>query len=230
MADSLHEVPSMPTKAELVEARPRLRGWLHFGGLLVSLVAGPLLVLQAKNGLQTAGLTIYAVSLVILFGTSSSFHRIRWQPGPRRIMKRLDHSAIFILIAGTYTAVASVALHGWAAVTILIVVWVGALAGIGVRQLLMNASKAITAIPYVVVGWCALLVIPQLVRGLGGWGFVVLLLGGLAYTVGALVYALKKPDLIPGVFGYHEVFHALTLVGAGLHYWVILGFALPRAA
>lgn len=216
-------------KAQLVEDRPKLRGWLHFAGLLISLVAGPVLVLQAKSGIQIAGLTIYAVSLVILFGTSSSFHRIRWQPGPRRIMKRLDHSAIFILIAGTYTAVASVALHGWAAITILVVVWFGALAGITIRQVLMNASKAITAIPYVVVGWSALIVIPQLVRGLGGWGFALLLLGGLAYTAGAIVYALKKPNLIAGVFGYHEVFHALTLVGAGLHYWVILGFALPRA-
>ena len=220
---------SPETKSSRVEERPLFRGWLHFGGLVVSLVAGPLLVFQAKNGLQTAGLTIYAVSLVILFGTSSSFHRIRWQPGPRRIMKRLDHSAIFILIAGTYTGVASVSLHGWAALAILLVAWVGALAGITIRQLLMNASKAIAAIPYVVVGWCALIVVPQLVRGLGGWGFALLLLGGLAYTVGAIVYALKKPDLIPGVFGYHEVFHSLTLVGAALHYIVIIGFALPRA-
>jgi hemolysin III len=220
---------SSESKSSRVEERPLFRGWLHFAGLVVSLLAGPLLVLQAKNGIQVAGLTIYAVSLVVLFGTSSSFHRIRWQPGPRRIMKRLDHSAIFILIAGTYTAVAAVALHGWAALTILLVAWVGAIAGITVRQLLMNASKAVAAIPYVIVGWCALLVVPQLVRGLGGWGFALLLLGGLAYTAGAIVYGLKKPDLIPGVFGYHEVFHSLTLVGAALHYIVIIGFALPRA-
>lgn len=230
MADSTQSVTKVNPKEQLVESRPRLRGWLHFAALLISLVAGPLIVLQAKNSIEIAGLTIYAISLVILFGTSSAFHRIRWQPGPRRIMKRLDHSAIFILIAGTYTAVASVTLHGWAALTILLVGWIGALAGIGVRQLLLHASKAVTAIPYVVVGWCALIVVPQLMRGLGGWGFALLLLGGLAYTAGAVIYALKKPDLIPGLFGYHEVFHALTLVGAGLHYWVIMGFALPRSA
>lgn len=214
----------------LAEGRPALRGWFHVLGLLASLVAGPLLVLQAKNGAQVAGLTIYAVSLVVLFGTSSSFHRIRWNPRARRIMRRLDHSAIFILIAGTYTGMASVALHGWAAVTILLVVWIGALAGTVVRQVFLDAPKWANAIPYVVVGWAALIVVPQLVDGLGGWGFALLLLGGLAYTVGAIAYGAKRPNPIPGVFGYHEVFHALTVVGAVLHYVVIACFALPRSA
>jgi hemolysin III len=222
--------PASAPEGPLAAGRPLLRGWFHVAGLLASLVAGPLLVAQAKDARQAVGLSIYAVSLVVLFGTSSSFHRIRWRPRARRIMKRLDHSAIFILIAGTYTAVASVSLHGWAAVTILVVVWVGAVAGISVRQLLMDASKAITAIPYVVVGWCALLVIPQLVAGLGGGGLALLVGGGLAYTLGALVYATKRPDPWPATFGYHEVFHVLTLLGAGLQYAALVGFALPRSA
>lgn len=216
--------------APLAEGRPALRGWFHVLGLAASLVAGPLLVAQAHNGTQALGLSVYAVSLVILFGTSSSFHRIRWNPRARRIMRRLDHSAIFILIAGSYTGVAAVALHGWAALTILIVAWTGALAGTVVRQVFLDAPKWANAIPYVVVGWCALIVIPQLVRGLGGWGFAFLMLGGLAYTLGAIAYAVKKPNPIPGVFGYHEVFHALTVVGAVLHYIAIAAFALPRSA
>ena len=214
----------------LAEGRPALRGWFHVLGLLASLVAGPLLVAEAHNGTQAAGLSIYAASLVILFGTSSSFHRIRWTPRARRVMRRLDHSAIFILIAGTYTGVAAVALHGWAALTILLVVWGGAAAGTVIRQLFLDAPKWANAIPYVVVGWCALIVVPQLVRGLGGWGFALLLLGGLAYTLGAVAYGAKRPNPVPGVFGYHEVFHALTLVGATLHYVVIACFALPRSA
>lgn len=218
------------TAAPPAEGRPLLRGWFHVFGLVVSLVAGPLLVLQAKNGEQVAGLTIYAISLVVLFGTSASFHRIRWQPRGRRIMKRLDHSAIFILIAGTYTGIASVALQGWAAATILVVAWGGAVAGTLVRQLFIDAPKWANAIPYVVVGWCALIVVPQLVEGLGGWGFALLLLGGLAYTLGAVAYGAKRPNPIPEVFGYHEVFHALTVVGAVLHYVVIAAFALPRSA
>ena len=145
-------------------------------------------------------------------------------------MRRLDHSAIFILIAGTYTGVAMVSLHGWALYLVLGLAWGGTVVGIVVRQVFIDAPKWVNAIPYVVVGWSALAVMGPLMKALGGWGFTLLLLGGLAYTAGALVYALKKPDPFPRVFGYHEIFHALTLVGAGLHYVVIASFALPRSS
>ncbi|MEI6454423.1 MAG: hemolysin III family protein [Actinomycetes bacterium] len=207
-----------------------MRGWLHLFGLVASLIAGPILIAQAHNATQALGLSIYTLSLVVLFGTSSTFHRVKWKPRARRIMRRLDHSAIFILIAGTYTGVAMVSLQGWALYLVLGLAWGGTVVGIVVRQVFIDAPKWVNAIPYVVVGWSALAVMGPLITALGGWGFALLLLGGLAYTAGALVYALKRPDPFPRVFGYHEVFHALTLVGAGLHYVVIASFALPRSS
>jgi hemolysin III len=145
-------------------------------------------------------------------------------------MRRADHSTIFIAIAGSYTAVAGIALTGWARTAVLCIVWIGALVGITLRQVWLDAPKWVIALPYVVVGWAAVVVLPQLWRALGPAGFVLLLAGGLAYTVGAVVYAIKKPNPMPGVFGYHEVFHACTIVGATLHYVVIAVFVLPLAA
>jgi hemolysin III len=144
-------------------------------------------------------------------------------------MRRADHSTIFIAIAGSYTAVAAIALSGWARTTVLCVAWGGAIVGITLRQLWLDAPKWVVALPYVVVGWAAVVVLPQLDRALGGVGFTLLLAGGLAYSAGAVVYALKRPNPVPGVLGYHEVFHALTIVGASLQFVVIAGFVLPLA-
>jgi len=172
---------------------------------------------------------IYAVSISLLFGVSALFHRHTWGPVGRRRMRRADHSTIFIAIAGSYTAVAGIALTGWSRTALLCIVWGGALVGITLRQVWLDAPKWVIALPYVVVGWAAVAVLPQLVRALGGAGFTLLLAGGLAYSAGAVVYALKKPNPVPGVFGYHEVFHACTIVGAVLHYVVIAWFVLPLA-
>jgi hemolysin III len=144
-------------------------------------------------------------------------------------MRRADHSTIFFAIAGTYTAVAGLVLHGWARVLILVLVWAGGLAGITLRQVWLDAPKWAVALPYVVVGWSALSVLPQLFRGIGGGGFALILAGGLSYTVGAVIYAMKKPDPFPRTFGYHEIFHTCTVVGALLHFVAIAAFALPRA-
>jgi hemolysin III len=193
------------------------------------LVAGPLLISQAPGTESTAYLTIYVTSMVALFGVSASFHLVHWAAPTRRWMRRADHSTIFIAIAGTYTAVGGLALGGWSRVLILVLVWTGAALGITLRQVWLDAPKWAVAVPYVVVGWSALAVVPQLVRGLGGGGFALLLAGGLSYTVGALVYALHRPDPFPRTFGYHEVFHTLTIVGAAVQYAVIFAYALPRA-
>ncbi|MHB8218952.1 MAG: PAQR family membrane homeostasis protein TrhA [Acidimicrobiales bacterium] len=209
--------------------KPVMRGWLHLGGLVAMLVAGPLLIARAPDAPATAFLVVYVLSLVALFGVSASFHLVHWSPPARRRMRRADHSTIFVAIAGTYTAVGGLALTGWSRVLILALVWTGAVGGIVLRQLWLDAPKWAVAVPYVVVGWSAVVVLPQLVRSLGGVGFGLLLAGGACYTVGALVYALRRPDPFPTVFGYHEVFHTLTVVGAALHYAVILAYALPRA-
>ncbi|HUY21133.1 MAG TPA: hemolysin III family protein [Acidimicrobiales bacterium] len=206
-----------------------LRGWIHLVALCVTLVAGPLLVAHASTAGERAALAVYVASLVALFGVSAAFHRVPWSAAARRRMRRADHATIFLAIAGTYTAVAGLALGGWARALVLSLVWVGGAAGVTVRQLWLDAPKWAIAVPYVVVGWCALAVMPQLVRGLSGGGFVLILAGGACYTAGAVCYALRRPNPVPGVFGYHEVFHALTVAGAALHFAAIAAYALPRA-
>ncbi len=215
--------------APAARVRPLLRGWFHLGALVVILVAGPILIAQAPSAGATLALSIYVASIALLFGVSAAFHRINWSPAARRRMRRADHSTIFIAIAGTYTAVAGLALTGWPRVLILCLVWIGAIGGIVLRQVWLDAPKWAVAIPYVVVGWSALLVLPPLLHALGALGFTLLLLGGLFYTAGAIVYALRRPDPVPHVFGYHEIFHACTVVGATLHFVVIAWFCLPLA-
>ncbi len=212
-----------------VAARPLLRGWIHLVAVVVTLVAAPFVVARAPTAGAAAALAIYMTSIVALFGVSAAFHRVKWSPAARRRMRRADHATIFIAIAGTNTAVAGLALRGWAQILILSLVWGGAAVGITVRQAWLDAPKWAVAVPYVVVGWCAVVVAPQLLHALGGAGFGLLAGGGAFYTMGAIVYALRRPDPVPGVFGYHEVFHACTVVGATLHFVVIVAYALPRA-
>ncbi len=210
-------------------AKPKLRGVLHEVAFFVSLVTGAALVAVAPTPGSAVVVAVYALSISLLFGVSALFHRRTWGPAGRRRMRRADHAAIFVAIAGTYTAVAGIALGGWARTTVLCIAWGGAAAGIGMRQLWLDAPKWAVAVPYVVVGWAALAVLPQLLHALGATGFMLLLAGGLCYSAGAVVYARRRPDPRPEVFGYHEVFHACTLAGAALHYAAIAGFVLPLA-
>lgn len=169
------------------------------------------------------------ISLLGLFGVSATFHRGRLGPVGRRRMRRADHSTIFLAISGTYTAVAVLALHGTARLVVLCLVWGGSVAGVLLRQLVLDAPKWLVALPYVVVGWSALAVVPQLVRGASWPGFALILAGGIVYTVGAIVYARRRPDPSPSVFGFHEVFHSCTVIGATLHFVAIAFFCLPRS-
>ena len=196
--------------------------------LVAWLIGGPFLIAAAPNGWSRFVLSVYVLSMLFMFGTSALFHRIRWSAPAWRRMRRADHSAIFIGIAGTSTGLAGLALTGWSQVLVLSLVWAGALVGIVLRQVWLDAPQWAVAVPYVVVGWCSLIVAPQLVRSLGWVGFVLMLIAGLFYTSGALVYARKRPDPWPAVFGFHEVFHACTLVGAGTFAYLIAFIALPR--
>jgi hemolysin III len=208
--------------------RPLLRGWLHAGAFFAWLVGGPFLIAAAPDTWATAALSVYVAGMLVMFGTSAAFHRLRWSAVAWRRMRRADHSAIFVGIAATSTAVAGLALTGWAEALVLSMVWAGAAAGIALRQVFLDAPQWVVAIPYVVVGWCPIIVAPQLVRSLGWVGFALMLAAGFAYTVGALVYARKRPDPWPRVFGFHEVFHTCTLVGAGLFAYLVAFIALPR--
>jgi len=200
---------------------------LHEIAFFVSLVSGPALVAAAHGDGPRLAVAIYALSVSSLFGVSALLHRRTWSPEARRVMRRLDHSMIFFLIAGTYTAVVPLALGGTTAVVILALVWLGGAGGVIIELFWLEAPKWVVALPYVVVGWVAVGATPQLASRLGGPGLALLLGGGLAYTLGALVYALRRPNPWPGQFGYHEVFHALTIVAAGAHYLLIARYVLP---
>jgi hemolysin III len=208
--------------------RPLLRGWFHVAAVLAWLVGGPFLIAAGPDAGSKAALTVYVLAMLIMFGVSALFHRVRWAAPAWRRMRRADHSAIFVGIAGTSTAVAGLALSGWSQALMLSLVWSGAVAGIVLRQVWLDAPQWAVAIPYVVVGWCSLIVAPQLYRALGGVGFALMLIAGFAYTAGALIYARKRPDPWPEVFGFHEAFHACTVIGAGTFAYLVAFIALPR--
>jgi hemolysin III len=217
----MNMVPSGPIK-------PRLRGVLHEYGFFVSLLCGVALILAASGGKARLAATIYAVAVSGLLGTSALYHRVTWRPATRRWMRRLDHSMIFVLIAGTYTPVALLALKGSLANTILIVMWAGALGGVIFKLLWIDAPKWLFASVYTALGLVTAAVFGQLPAAIGWLGAAGLALGGLLYLIGAVVYASGRPNPWPKVFGYHEVFHALVLAAAALQYAVIAFAVLPR--
>jgi hemolysin III len=215
--------------SETARVKPKYRGVSHQVTFFVTLVTGPLLVALAPNGRSRLCLVVYALALSGLFGVSALFHRRTWEPAARRRMRRLDHSMIYLAIAGTYTGLAGLALRGTARTAILIAAWVGAGVGVALKLAWLDAPKWVVATPYVLLGWMAVLAMPQLLHALGWGGVVLLVAGGLAYTLGAVVYARRRPDPSPAVFGYHEIFHAFVIAGAGLHYLTVALFALPKA-
>jgi hemolysin III len=205
-----------PTAA--APAKPVLRGWSHvvaFGAVAVLSVI-MVAVAEASAGERWI-LLIYVAGTLAMFGVSALYHRVRWQPRAHAVMKRLDHSTIFLAIAGAYTPVAAFGLEGWQRPAVLVTVWVGAAVGVTLEWLPYEVPRPLFTAVYVIVGWSASVALPQLYSGLGAVGFGLVLGGGVAYTVGAVVYALKRPDPWPRVFGFHEVFHLFTIVGAGCH-------------
>jgi hemolysin III len=211
--------------------KPRLRGVSHQWAFFVSLVTGVALVLTAPAGKATLATAVYSVSVTALFGASALYHRITWaSAAARRWMRRLDHSMIFLLIAGTYTPFALLALHGTLATAILVAVWTGAVAGIVLKLCWIDAPKWFIALVYVLLGWVAVAAFPDLIHELGITATAMVAGGGVLYTAGAVVYAAKRPDPVPAVFGYHEVFHALVIVAAALQYAAVAFFVLPGAS
>jgi hemolysin III len=222
--------PGIPTQAAAhpeVRVKPRLRGVLHQYAFFVSLGSGTLLVLLAATTKASVGAAIYAASVSALFGVSALYHRVTWTTAARRRMRRLDHAMIFLLIAGTYTPVGLLVLEGTLATMVLAVVWGGAAAGIVLELAWTTAPRWLGGTVYLALGWVAVVAMPQLFVRLGVAGGLLLVAGGLTYSVGAAVYALRRPDPAPAVFGYHEVFHLLVIVGVAGHFLAISQFALP---
>ena len=208
--------------------KPRLRGVFHQYAFFVSLPCGVALILAASGGRARLAAGVYAFAVSALLGTSALYHRVTWRPAARRWMRRLDHSMIFVLIAGTYTPVALLALKGSLAEVILIVLWAGAVGGVLFKLLWIDAPKWLLAAVYVVLGFVSAAVLGQLPAAIGWLGVAGIAAGGLLYTTGAVIYASGRPDPRPATFGYHEIFHVLVIAAAALHYAVIAFAVLPR--
>jgi hemolysin III len=209
-----------------VELRPKLRGVFHQYAFFASLAFGTLLVAGASGAGERASAAVFAVTVATMFGVSALYHRVTWRPTVRRWMRRLDHAAIYLLIAGTYTPFALLALSGAWRWTILPVVWGGALAAIMIKVAWIDGPKWLSVAIGITLGWVGIVALPQLWEHAGAGGVALLLLGGSFYTIGALVYAARRPDPVPAVFGYHELFHALVIAAAACQYAAVASFVL----
>ena len=218
----------MPDPDGVVRAskRPRLRGVLHHYAFYCSLVTGAVLVALAPTRRALVVAAVYGVSQSALLAVSALYHRITWSVAARRRMGRLDHSMINVLIAGTYTPFGVLALSGTFAAILLALVWGGAIANIVLHVLWIDAPKWLSATSYVVLGWVGVMAVPDLFAHAGWTPTMLLLAGGLLYSAGAIVYAIRRPDPAPAVFGYHEVFHALVVLAAIAH-WAAVAVILP---
>ena len=210
----------------MVVEKPRLRGVLHEIGFFVALPLAALLPLAAEGTRARLSAAVFAGSVVTMFGASALYHRPTWTPTRRRWLRRLDHAGIYGLIAGTYTPFGLLVLDGAWRITMLAIVWTGAGLSILLKLFWCDGPKWLAAVLGIGLGWTGVVVYPQLVERLGVGPALLLLAGGLCYTAGAIVYARRKPDPVPRVFGYHEVFHALTIVAVACQYVVVAFWVL----
>jgi hemolysin III len=207
--------------------KPKLRGWLHLGAIPLALVACLALLVVADDPATRAAVAVYTATSLLLFSVSAVYHRGSWSPGMAGFLRRLDHADIFLIIAGTYTPFAVVLLSPERGRLLLVLVWSGALAGVVFRLLWLGAPRWTYVAAYVALGWTALFFVGDIARAGGGLVLGLLVLGGLLYTVGAVVYATQKPDPSPRWFGYHEVFHACT-IGAWLAMYASIAVAVTH--
>jgi hemolysin III len=208
--------------------RPLLRGLLHLGAFVVALGLAVTLVLVA--GRQDApAFAVYGLGVAGLFGVSAMYHRGRWQPGVRARLQRADHAMIFVLIAGTYTPICVHVLDGTLGAALMAVVWTGGLMAAALELRPTPAPRGAVVVLSIALGWVALPALPAVGDKLGWVATALIGLGGVLYTVGAVIYARRRPDPFPDVFGYHELFHALTIAGAASHYAVIAFWVMPLA-
>jgi hemolysin III len=221
---------ALPDAGTQAAAKPRLRGVSHAWGFFVSLAAGVALIWTAPAGRALIAAVIFAAAVSALLGVSALYHRVDWRAGVRRWIRRLDHAMIFVLIAATQTPFALLALHGTLATVILAVAWAGAAGGIILQLAWTNHPKWASSLIGMGLGWVGLVTLTQLPKSIGWSAVAVLIAAGALYTAGAVIYARERPDPVPGVFGYHEVFHALVLAAAGMQYGVIAFAVLPLAA
>jgi len=209
----------MDTLGEVGRAvKPKLRGWLHAGTFPLCVAAGIVLVALAPSTKARISVAVFAITAALLFGVSAVYHRGHWDSRTHAVLKRLDHANIFLIIAGTYTPFTVLLLPDGPARTLLWIVWTGAIAGVAFRVLWVGAPRWLYVPVYVALGWVAVAYIPQFLHTGGPAVLTLLIVGGGLYTVGGLVYGLKRPDPSPRWFGFHEVFHAFTVAAFIAHY------------
>jgi hemolysin III len=202
-------------RMDIALVKPRLRGVFHQWAFFAAVAAGVVLVALADGLRERLATWVYAVALAAMFGASAVYHRVDWRtPARRAWARRLDHSTIFLFIAGTYTPFALLAFEGALAQVVLVAVWAGAVLGLAVNLCWIDAPKWIGAIAYLAVGWVGVIAAPQLFSSLGIAAAVLVVVGGLLYTLGAVVYAVHWPDPFPTTFGFHELFHVLVVAAA----------------
>ena len=222
----------MPAEAKVAvlgdcgSQRPLLRGVFHLGAAIAATAGAAWLLLIADSPPAYIGGAIFAASLILLYGISGSYHSFSWKPTQRRILRRLDHAMIFVLIAGTYTPLCLKLSLAWG-IPILSVVWGIAGVGILLRLVWMGGPRWLSVALYVTLGWTALVGVSEIVQEFAFAPLAMLALGGVLYTLGGAVYAARRPDPWPRVFGYHEVFHLLVIAGSAVHYSLIAAFVLP---
>lgn len=211
------------------ELIPRLRGVSHAVAFVAALGAAGLIVALAPGGTAAVAMSVYGAGLVALFGGSALYHR--W-PGPPRfkpLLRRIDHSTIFVFIAASYTPVALLVVDGTVSWLLLTGAWAGAAVGVAFSLGWINAPRAAHAASYLALGWLAIIATPQLVGALGPAPLALLAAGGILYTAGAIVYARQRPNPWPKTFGFHEIFHALVIAAAVAHYVAMIGWVMPAA-
>ncbi len=201
--------------------RPTWRGWMHVVAFVLAIPGGILLIVLARSASATVGASIYMAALLLGFGTSAGYHRLARKERTQQLMQRLDHSMIFVLIAGSYTPICLLGLPPAWGIPILCVVWVGAITGVVLKQVAFERMKWLEYALYPILGWIVVVATPALFEGLTTTELSLLLAGGLLYTVGIPVLVRERPDPWPNTFGYHEIWHTFTVAAAGCHFATI---------
>lgn len=221
----LDDAEDFDQSGQIAEVKPSWRGWIHAGTFPVTVAAGIVLIALAQGALAKWASAVFMLTSMLLFGNSALYHRLNWSPKTKLILKRLDHANIFLLIAGTYTPIALLALPLDKGIILLITVWSGALLGIAFRVFWINAPRWLYVPLYVLLGWAAVMFIGDIFNA-NAAAMVLVIIGGLLYTLGAVVYGLKKPNPWPNHFGFHEIFHTLTVLAFLCHWTAALLVAL----
>lgn len=226
------DLPNIPlldaSPAYPAEIKPTWRGWIHAATFPVTIAAGIVLICLAQGAPAKWASAVFMLTSMLLFGNSALYHRFNWRPRTKIVLKRIDHANIFLLIAGTYTPLAVLALPPDKGILLLCLVWGGALLGIGFRVFWITAPRWLYVPIYVALGWAALMYIVDLVNANVAM-MVLVLVGGILYTIGAVIYGLKRPNPFPGKFGFHEIFHTLTVLAFLCHWTATLLIALHPA-